>query len=119
MESLLQRYRRKFSEFVLGWDGEGSGTYYEDWTDYLSDDPFEGQHGDDQQARHEEFNGDMQTAARIKRAALLATEHTRLMAWLAEKGKQGLYGEFEGVLREEHGNGEYPGVPVRDLPRTY
>ena len=115
MENLLLKYRSKFAEFVLGWEDEGMGTYYEDWSDYLSGEPFEGEYGDDQQARYGEFMGDMETAARIQRAALLATEHTRFMAWLSESGQQDLYGEFEGVLRREHGNGEYPGVPVRDL----
>ena len=119
VESLLQKYRRKFSEFVLGWEGEGDGTYYEDWTDYLSDEPFEGRYdSDSQQGRHAEFIEELKTAERIQRAALLATEHTRFMVWLVEKGKQELYGEFEGVLREEHKNGKYPGAPVRDLTIT-
>ena len=118
VESLLEKYRGKFSKFVQDWDGEGSGTYYEDWSDYLSDEPFEGQYGDSQQARHAEFMEEMQTAARIQRAALLSTEHTRFMAWLAEKERMELYEEFEGVIREDHANGKYPGVPVRDLPKN-
>ena len=34
-----------------------------------------------------EANVEEETAAHIKRAALLSTEHVRFMAWLVEKGK--------------------------------
>ena len=119
MEILLQKYRRKYSKFVLTLDGEGQGTYFEDWTDYLSDEPFDGRYDSDSQyGRHAEFIEELQTAERIQRAALLASEHTRFMAWLAEKEKMELYEEFEGVIREEHANGKYPGAPVRDLTIT-
>ena len=119
MEDLLLKYRSKFAEFVLGLEDEGDGTYYEDWTDYLSDEPFEGRYdGDSQQGRHAEFMDELKTAERIQRAALLSTEHTRFMAWLAEKERMELYEEFEGVLREEHKEGKYPGAPVRDLSIT-
>ena len=119
VETLLQKYRRGYSKFVMTWDGEGDGTYFEDWSDYLSDEPFDGRYDSDtDQGRHAEFIEGLQTAERIQRAALLASEHTRFMAWLAEKEKMELYEEFEGVIRKEHSDGKYPGAPVRDLTIT-
>ena len=118
VEILLHKYRSKFAKYVLGWKGEGNGTYYEDWTDYLSDEPMEGPYDSDgDQARYAEFMEEMETAARIQRAALLSTEHACFMAWLAEKGKEELYEQFEKVFHAERAHGEYPGVPVRDLSK--
>ena len=119
MEILLHKYRSKYAKYVLGWEGGSDGTYYEDWTDYLSDEPMEGPYDSNgDQACHAEFFKEYETAARIQRAALLSTEHARFMAWLAEKGKEGLYAEFEKVVHEEQAQREYPGVPVRDLPQN-
>jgi hypothetical protein len=116
VDMLLYKYRSRFEKYVLTWDGEGNGTYYEDWTDYLNDEPSEGYDSDGDHGRHAEVVAEYETAAHIQRAALLATEHARFMAWLAKKGKGGLYEDFEKVVRKEWAQGKYPGAPVRDLP---
>ena len=118
MEILLHKYRSKYAKYVLGWEGGSDGTYYEDWTDYLSDEPMAGPYDSDgNQARHAKFVEEYETAARIQRAALLSTEHTCFMAWLAEKGKEELYEQFGKVVRAERAQGGYPGVPVGGLPK--
>ena len=102
---------------MFGVGGGSDGTYFEDWTDYLSNPPMKEYDSESDQGRHFQFMADVETATCIQRASLLSAEHARFMAWLEEKGKQELYEEFKEDLRAEQAEGEYPGVPVRDLPK--
>ena len=115
VKATLNQYRRAYEKYVKSWEEGPEGTYLEDWTDYLSDTVGEEYDSEGTGGRHFEFMAEIETVARIQRAALLSKEHARFMAWLVEKGKQELYEEFEKVLRVEHTKGEYPGVPVMDL----
>ena len=117
METVLDLYRSAYKKYVEGWKEGLEGKYFEDWTYYLSKNPMEEYDSEGTDGLHFQFMVEMETAARIQRAALLSEEHARFMAWLVEKGKQELYEESEKVLHVEQTKGDYPGVPVRDLPK--
>ena len=83
--------------------------YFDDWMYLLSDTPTD--EYDSDYAFHAQVMAEEEDTARIARAALLSSEHTHFMAWLAEKEKEELYEEFEEFIRAEHTNGEYPASP--------
>ena len=53
-------------KYVRGWEGGSEGPFFEDWTDYLSNDPMEGYDSDGDQGRHAKFIAEYKTAARIR-----------------------------------------------------
>ena len=106
MVNVLKLYRSAFERYVQSWEEGSEGAYFEDWTDYLSNAPMEVYDSEGDQGHHFQFMAEMETAARIQRAALLSAEHACFMVWLEVKGKQELYKEFE--------EGSFPrgGTPV-------
>ena len=113
MSMVLRRYRSSFERYFQR-DGVKYDTYFDDWTSLLRDANAGEGYNSDQEGVFEALAVD-ERARRVRRSALLGTEHARFMAWLAARDEMGLYEEFEGVLRMERTTGEYPGVPVRDI----
>ena len=105
------------SAFERYFEREGlEDAYFNDWTYLLPGTPMEEEYDSDQ-AGHYEMIAEEEGAARIRRTAILSSEHVRFMVWLAGEKKMELYEEFKEDLRAEQTNGEYPGVPVRDLKK--
>ena len=117
METFLDLYMSVYEKYVEGWEESPKGTYFEDWTYHLSKTSMEEYDSEGSQGLHFQLMAEMETAARIQRAALLSKKHARFMVWLVEKGKEEFHGEFEEVLCVELSKEECPGVPVRDLPK--